>query len=119
MLYAVSESGVMVLPVGSLNSSHRVAATQEDLLVATNFCNTGVLSQSLTITDPGGGQTDFALTTSQPGVTILARIGNYTRHRSGAGQSRSYSGFRAEPTAITLTLTSQQRRQSAEAGSAC
>ena len=39
VLYAVSESGVMVLPVGSLNSSHRVAATQEDLLVTTNFCN--------------------------------------------------------------------------------
>jgi uncharacterized protein (TIGR03437 family) len=70
-MYAISESGVMVLPVGSLNSSHRVQATQEDILVATNFCNRGVLSQSLTITDPGGGQTDFTVKTSQPGITIL------------------------------------------------
>lgn len=74
-IYAVSESGVMVLPVGSLNGSHRIAATQEDILVSTNFCNRSVLSQSLTINDPGGGQTDFKVTTSQAGVTILPASG--------------------------------------------
>jgi uncharacterized protein (TIGR03437 family) len=75
MMYAISESGVMVLPVGSLNTSHRLAATQEDVLVATNFCNRSVLSQSLTITDPGGGQTDFALSTTQAGVTVVPATG--------------------------------------------
>lgn len=75
IMYAISESGVMVLPVGSLNTYHRVAATREDVLVATNFCNSGILSQSLTITDPGGGQTDFTVTTTQPGVTILPAKG--------------------------------------------
>ena len=75
ILYAVSESGVMILPVGSLNNSHRIAASREDVLVTTNFCNSAVLSQSLTITDPGGGQTDFSVTTSQPGVTILPASG--------------------------------------------
>ena len=74
-IYAVSDSGVMVLPVGSLNTYHRIAATTEDLLVVTNFCNSAVLSQSLTITDPGGGQTDFAITASQPGVTIVPAVG--------------------------------------------
>src|SRR6185437_11490258 len=52
-LYAVSDSGVMVLPVGALNGAHRLAATVEDLLVRTNFCNSSVLTQDLTITDPG------------------------------------------------------------------
>jgi len=77
VMYAVSESGVMILPVGSLNVSHRLAATQEDLIaaVATDFCSRGVVSQSLTITDPGGGQTDFAVTTSQAGVTISPASG--------------------------------------------
>ncbi len=75
VLYATSESGVMILPVGSLNSMHRVAATQEDLLVSTNFCASGVLSRNLTITDPGGGATDFTLTTTQPGVTFLPASG--------------------------------------------
>ncbi|HVY94416.1 MAG TPA: hypothetical protein VHA14_16760, partial [Bryobacteraceae bacterium] len=74
-MYAVSESGVMVLPVGSLPSAHRIAATVEDLLVTTNFCNSSVLTQNLTITDPGGGATDFTVTSSQPGVTILPASG--------------------------------------------
>jgi uncharacterized protein (TIGR03437 family) len=75
VLYAVSESGVMILPVGSLNSDHRVAATQEDLLVSTNFCASGLLSRNLTILDPGGNATDFTLSTSQPGVTFLPTSG--------------------------------------------
>ncbi|HVV43598.1 MAG TPA: hypothetical protein VHC72_00285, partial [Bryobacteraceae bacterium] len=74
-MYAVSESGVMVLPVGALNSAHRIAATVEDLLITTNFCNSSVLTQNLTITDPGGGATDFTITASQPGVTILPASG--------------------------------------------
>ncbi|MGA2713398.1 MAG: IPT/TIG domain-containing protein [Bryobacteraceae bacterium] len=75
VLYAVSESGVMILPVGLLKTYHRVAAGQEDIFVATNFCNGGVLSQSLTITDPGGGQTDFTIGTTQAGVTISPSSG--------------------------------------------
>jgi uncharacterized protein (TIGR03437 family) len=75
MMYAVSDSGVMVLPVGSLNNAHRISATVEDLLVKTNFCNSSVLTQDLTITDPGGGATDFTVTASQPGVTILPASG--------------------------------------------
>ena len=75
VLYAISESGVMILPVGSLNTYHRVAAGQEDIFVATNFCNGGVLSQSLTLTDPGGGQTDFTISTTQAGVTISPSSG--------------------------------------------
>ncbi len=39
MLYAISDSGVMALPVGSLNQYNRIAASVEDVLVATNFCN--------------------------------------------------------------------------------
>jgi uncharacterized protein (TIGR03437 family) len=74
-MYAVSESGVMVLPVGSLNSAHRLAATVEDLLVATSFCSSSVLTQNLTITDPGGGATDFTITTTRPGVTIFPASG--------------------------------------------
>ncbi|MEI9972955.1 MAG: hypothetical protein WDO73_13375 [Ignavibacteriota bacterium] len=36
-LYAISDSGVMALPVGSLNQAHRVTADREDMLVSTTF----------------------------------------------------------------------------------
>ena len=75
IIYAISESGVMILPVGSLKQYHRLAAGQEDVLIQTNFCNSSAVSQTLTITDPGGGNTDFQLTASAPGVTISPSSG--------------------------------------------
>jgi uncharacterized protein (TIGR03437 family) len=75
VLYAVSDSGVTVMPVGRLNQFHRVAATQSDVLVSGNFCNRSVIVQSLTITDPGGGNTDFVLTSNQTGVSISPSSG--------------------------------------------
>ncbi len=104
-LYAVSESGVMVLPVGSLNSNHRLAAAQEDLLLATNFCNSGILSQSLTITDPGGGHTAFALSTTQAGVTIVP-AGGTTPATVQVMVDPTAIPFSGGTNAIPLTLTS-------------
>lgn len=74
VLYAISDSGVMVLPVGSLNQYHRVAASQEDILVQTTFCNRATASQNLTIVDPGGGHTDFTIA-SPAGITVVPASG--------------------------------------------
>lgn len=74
-IYAISDSGVMVLPVGKLNQYHRVAAAQEDVLISTNFCNRNSVAGTLTITDPGGGNTDFQISSSQNGVTISPASG--------------------------------------------
>ncbi|HEY2019396.1 MAG TPA: hypothetical protein VGH38_38070 [Bryobacteraceae bacterium] len=75
VLYAVSDSGVMVLPVGRLKQAHRVAATQSDVVVSGNFCNRNVITQTLTITDPGGGNTDFTVGGAINGVTISPSSG--------------------------------------------
>jgi uncharacterized protein (TIGR03437 family) len=75
IIYSISDSGVLVLPVGRLKQLHRVAATQTDLVVRGNFCNRAVISQSLTITDPGGGNTDFTVSSNVTGVTISPSSG--------------------------------------------
>ncbi len=75
VLYAVSDSGVTVMPVGRLKQFHRVAATQSDVVVSGNFCNRNVITQNLTITDPGGGNTDFVVGGNIPGVTISPASG--------------------------------------------
>jgi uncharacterized protein (TIGR03437 family) len=75
VMYAISDSGVTVLPVGSLNSYHRLTSAQEDVLVQTTFCNRAAVAQPLTITDPGGNSTDFTITPSQSGVTITPSSG--------------------------------------------
>lgn len=75
MMYSVSDSGVMFLPVGSLAQSPRVAASQEDLVFRGNFCDRGIISQDIDIVDPGGGKTDFTLSTTMNGVTFSPSSG--------------------------------------------
>jgi uncharacterized protein (TIGR03437 family) len=75
VLYALTESGVTVLPVGKLNQYHRLAASPPDLLALGSFCNRAVITQYLTITDPGGGSTDFEIGSNVTGVTISPSSG--------------------------------------------
>jgi len=74
-LYAVSESGLMVLPVGQLNPYPRVAAGQEDVFLQSTPCSKGVLTQSISIFDPGNNHTDFTVSTTQAGVTLTPSSG--------------------------------------------
>lgn len=69
-MYALSQSGVMILPVGNLAGSPRVVAAQDDLVFRNSFCNQGVITKELTIVDPSGGETDFSLSSSTAGVSI-------------------------------------------------
>jgi uncharacterized protein (TIGR03437 family) len=74
-MYAISDSGVIVLPVGLLSQYHRVNAGQEDVVVRSTFCNRSVVTVSLAITDPGGGATDFTIASSNTGVTVSPQSG--------------------------------------------
>ena len=74
-MYALSQSGVMVLPVGSLNKYPRIAASSQNLLFLDNFCVRNATSQTLTISDPGGNHTPFSIASSNPGVTVSPSSG--------------------------------------------
>jgi uncharacterized protein (TIGR03437 family) len=75
VMYAISDSGVMVLPVGSLNRYPRLGATAEDLVFRGNFCEPSVMTQDMLVVDPGGGNTDFTITASGPGVLVTPESG--------------------------------------------
>jgi uncharacterized protein (TIGR03437 family) len=75
LLYTVSDSGVMILPVGRLNQQHRLVASVRDVVARGTFCNRNVITQTIVITDPGGGNTDFLLSTDTQGVTISPSSG--------------------------------------------
>jgi uncharacterized protein (TIGR03437 family) len=74
-MYSVSDSGLTILPMGSLASVHRVQAVQEDLFFQASGCSQTGISQFLDIVDPGGGNTAFTLTTSSPGIRIVPASG--------------------------------------------
>ena len=75
MLYAASDSGVMVFPVGRMNQQHRLLASVRDVVARGTFCNRNVITQTITITDPGGGNTDFQLTSNTQGVSVSPASG--------------------------------------------
>ena len=68
-MYALSESGVTILPVGERDVFPRLATDREDLVFRSSFCGGGgVMRQELTVLDPSGGATPFRLQSSIPGV---------------------------------------------------
>lgn len=60
-LYTGSDSGVMVLPVGSLDKTPQVVALQEDVVFQSDVCTRSVITQTIDIVDPSGANTDFKL----------------------------------------------------------
>jgi len=74
-MYSISDSGVLVLPVGSLNRYPRLAASAEDVLFLGNFCDRNAIRQTFTLSDPGGNHTPFSLSTSTAGLTISPSSG--------------------------------------------
>jgi uncharacterized protein (TIGR03437 family) len=105
ILYAVSDSGVLVLPVGSLNKSPRVVASAKDLVFRGNFCDPRVATQTLTITDPGGGKTGFLITPSSPGVTVSPASGVTPATVTVSVDPFVYQSQKGT-VAVTLTLSS-------------
>ena len=74
-MYAISDSGIMILPVGNLKSYPRLSASVEDVVFRGNFCNRNIATQTLTITDPGGGHTPFSISTTTPGISVSPSSG--------------------------------------------
>jgi uncharacterized protein (TIGR03437 family) len=75
VMYSVSDSGLMALPVGSIEKARRIAIAEEDLIFRSNFCNPATATQEIEVTDPSGAATDFVLTASIPGIAISPASG--------------------------------------------
>jgi DNA-binding beta-propeller fold protein YncE len=74
-MYAVSESGVTIIPIGLLSAQPRVVASVEDVTFRGNFCDRQVGTRQITILDPGGNRTAFQLNSRLAGVTVSPSSG--------------------------------------------
>lgn len=70
VMYAISQSGVTVLPVGSLSRLPRVTASQESILFRGSFCDPRTAVQEIDIVDSAGGRTPFSLSVNTPGIRV-------------------------------------------------
>ncbi len=75
VIYALSSSGVTILPIGSLNKSNRLTTSVQNLLFLDSFCTSSATTQTFTISDPGGNHTAFSISSSNPGVSVSPASG--------------------------------------------
>jgi uncharacterized protein (TIGR03437 family) len=75
VMYSASDSGVLILPVGSLSSQPRLTASKEDIVFRPDPCISGFTSQTLDIVNPGGGKVGFAIVSTNAGVTVTPDTG--------------------------------------------
>ena len=75
VIYAISASGVTILPVGNLEQAPRVASTEQDVIFRGIFCDRRVSGQDIAIVNPGGGAVDFSLSSVTPGLRFSPSSG--------------------------------------------
>jgi len=105
-MYSVSDSGLMILPVGALNLSHRLTASREDVLFLGNYCTRQSTTQDVVISDPGGGATDFNISASIPGISVSPSSGTTPATVHVTVNSQSFASQTGTLTAA-LQLTSR------------
>ena len=74
-MYSISDSGVMILPVGDLNTLPRIQSSKKQVLFQSNFCERQVLTEQITLSDPSGRSTDFSLNVTGSGVQVTPQVG--------------------------------------------
>ena len=75
VMYSISDSGVLVLPVGFLNSMSIVTTSTPSVLVKGNFCDNSTISRTFVVTNPGGLGSGFAFHPANPGVKVSPAAG--------------------------------------------
>jgi uncharacterized protein (TIGR03437 family) len=75
LMYAISDSGVLIIPIGRANDIPRVVASRETLSFRGNYCDRRVLVQEVTFSDPSGANVDFSLSTTQAGISVSPSTG--------------------------------------------
>jgi len=104
-IYFASDSGVLVLPVGNLNQTPRVRAAAPDMVFRGNFCYRNLATQTLTVTDPGGGRTPFSISPSAGGVSVSPSSGMTPAIVRVSVNPNTFQNQKGT-TAVTLTISS-------------
>jgi uncharacterized protein (TIGR03437 family) len=107
VMYSVSDSGVLVLPVGNLNQAPRLAASVEDVVFRGNFCDRTVATQTFVVTDPGGNKTPFTISSSSPSVRVSASSLTTPAVITVSVDPNAFQNFKGTAE-VTLTLSSAQ-----------
>jgi uncharacterized protein (TIGR03437 family) len=105
IMYSASESGVLILPVGSLASQRRLAASKEDIVFRPDVCRSGIASQTLDIVNPGGGRVGFAIVPTSGGIRVSPSTGFTPAHVTVSVDPGAFQQQNGTTTASLLILS--------------
>jgi uncharacterized protein (TIGR03437 family) len=74
-MYASSDSGITVIPVGKLNGAPRIAVSIEDLVFRGDFCDRSVATKTFVLADPGGSNVPFTIASTNAGIRVSPTSG--------------------------------------------
>ncbi|MCC6590883.1 MAG: hypothetical protein IT168_29605 [Bryobacterales bacterium] len=105
VMYSVSESGAIILPVGSLRQHARLVAGQEDVVFRANYCDKRTLTQEFDLLDPGGNRTAFSIKSTNAGVTVQPASGTTPARIRVTVDPQAFAGQKGT-VAVPLTVDS-------------
>ncbi len=105
-LYGTSDSGVLIIPIGSLTRVARLVASVEDVVFRGNACGSNVTPQQFTISDPGNNRVSFKIV-APAGVSVSPTSG-VTPAVINVTVDPSIFGSQKGTTAVNLTIQSDQ-----------
>ncbi len=74
-MYSVSESGVTIFPIGSMEQFARLSFAEEDVLFRTSFCERQSLTRQVVVSDAGGARVPFTVSSTMAGVSVSPTSG--------------------------------------------
>ena len=79
-LYALSQKGLTIIPIGSLNSAPRLTASSDTIVFRFNVCNKLTATATFDVVNQGPGSVDFTLSTNMPGLSLSQTSGTTPAH---------------------------------------
>jgi uncharacterized protein (TIGR03437 family) len=74
-MYAISDSGIMALPVGAWERQPRLTVSSEQVFFQSSFCDRRVSRQEVWLVDASGGRLDFTVSGGTPGLSVTPTSG--------------------------------------------
>ena len=106
VLYGASDSGVLVLPIGTMKRVPRLTVSAEDVVFRANFCDRRVATQQITISDPGNNRVPFSISApSGSGVTVSSSSDTTPATVTISVDPNAFSSQKGT-TAVNLTIAS-------------
>jgi len=100
-LFAISTSGLTVIPIGRLNQLPVVGVSSTHLVLSVNVCNVGIVSTEVGVNNLGGGRLTYSAVSASTNAAVPIIVSQ------GAGVAPSAVLISFNPRSVTATGTQQ------------